>query len=244
MKGPSRHWWNSRHGRHHSKTNVVKRDPDPDATLPVFLFGEAYFDAGRFYFKKLIPYQTITWWFLGPPTVTTIVFVIQTFWIVIARRKYWDMLWIFSAFVRLRYTFYPYLGFWGCLKLYYVTRLIESHWFTWVTSMNHLPMNILKDEDTPNDWVRLQLGATQNVSGHWLFSWASGHLSWQIEHHLWPTMPRHNFYKVAPRARALCEKHGVEYRMRTVWQACCDVMNKLDSVQHSYEEWIAMKKED
>lgn len=242
MKSASRHWWNSRHGRHHAKTNIVKRDPDPDATLPLFLFGEAYFDAGRYYFRKLIPYQTVTWWFFGPPTVATIVFVVQTIWIVIQKRKYYDMFFMYTAYLRIKYTYYPYLGFSGCMKLYFAVRFIESHWFTWITSLSHLPKNMLKDKDAPKDWVRLQLGGTQNILGGTFIEWVMGHLNWQIEHHLWPTMPRHNFKAVSPRVKALCAKHGVEYTERTFWQGCCDVINKLDSVAHSYEDWIAMKR--
>jgi acyl-lipid Delta6-acetylenase / acyl-lipid (9-3)-desaturase len=36
-------------------------------------------------------------------------------------------------------------------------------------------------------------------------------LNYQIEHHLFPTLPRHNLCKVAAAVRQLCEKHGLAY---------------------------------
>ena len=51
----------------------------------------------------------------------------------------------------------------------------------------------------PGD-VRLlqQVNATCNVEGGPFNDWFTGHLNYQIEHHLFPTMPRHNYSTVAP----------------------------------------------
>lgn len=44
-----------------------------------------------------------------------------------------------------------------CLCLCAVsTRFLESHWFVWVTQMNHIPMHI--DHDRNMDWVSIQVG--------------------------------------------------------------------------------------
>ncbi|KAG8131113.1 putative Fatty acid desaturase 1 protein, partial [Naja naja] len=48
------------------------------------------------------------------------------------------------------------------------------------------------------------LSATCNVDHSWFNDWFTGHLNFQIEHHLFPTMPRHNYYKVAPLVKSLC----------------------------------------
>ena len=34
-------------------------------------------------------------------------------------------------------------------------RFLESHWFVWVTQMNHLPMNI--DHEKQQDWLNMQV---------------------------------------------------------------------------------------
>ena len=40
---------------------------------------------------------------------------------------------------------------------------------------------------------------------------------------LFPTMPRHNYARVAPLVRALCERHGVPYVCKTLPTAVSDI---------------------
>ena len=62
----------------------------------------------------------------------------------------------------------------------YIFRFLESHWFVWTTQMNHIPMDISRDQD--EDWVTAQLKATCNVDQSFFNDWFSGHLNFQIEH--------------------------------------------------------------
>uniref|UniRef100_A0A8C7R0J2 Cytochrome b5 heme-binding domain-containing protein n=1 Tax=Oncorhynchus mykiss TaxID=8022 RepID=A0A8C7R0J2_ONCMY len=105
------------------------------------------------------------------------------------------------------------------------TMFLESHWFVWVTQMNHLPMEI--DHERHQDWLTMQLSATCNIEQSTFNDWFSGHLNFQIEHHLFPTMPRHNYHLVAPLVRALCEKHGLPYQVKTLQKAIIDVVGSL-----------------
>lgn len=41
---------------------------------------------------------------------------------------------------------------------------------------------------------------------------------------LFPTMPRHNFHKVAPLVRSLCAKHGIEYQEKPLLRALQDIV--------------------
>uniref|UniRef100_A0A674AXN3 Fatty acid desaturase 2 n=1 Tax=Salmo trutta TaxID=8032 RepID=A0A674AXN3_SALTR len=102
---------------------------------------------------------------------------------------------------------------------------LESHWFVWVTQMNHLPMEM--DHERHQDWLTMQLSATCNIEQSTFNDWFSGHLNFQIEHHLFPTMPRHNYHLVAPLVRALCEKHGVPYQVKTLKKGMTDVVRSL-----------------
>uniref|UniRef100_A0A665UAP5 acyl-CoA (8-3)-desaturase n=1 Tax=Echeneis naucrates TaxID=173247 RepID=A0A665UAP5_ECHNA len=110
---------------------------------------------------------------------------------------------------------------------------LESHWFVWVTQMNHLPMDI--DHEKHRDWLTMQLQATCNIEQSFFNDWFSGHLNFQIEHHLFPTMPRHNYHLVAPRVRALCETYGVPYQMKTMWQGFTDI---VWSLKNSGDLWL------
>ena len=51
-------------------------------------------------------------------------------------------------------------------------------------------------------------GQAQLVESHHAFA---GGLNYQIEHHLFPTLPRHNLGKVQQKVQELCEKHGLHY---------------------------------
>ena len=122
-------------------------------------------------------------------------------------------------------TFAPIVGFGPAWVLYFTTRVLESHWFTWVTSMSHLPMKI--DEDQQHDWVTSQLASTQNVHGGAFNDWFTGHLNYQIEHHLFPRMPRHNYSKVKPMVIELCKKHGIHYEEKSLLGAFGTVLRAL-----------------
>ena len=39
----------------------------------------------------------------------------------------------------------------------------------------------------------------------------SGNLSHQIEHHLFPDLPSNRYYEIAPRVRAVFQRHGLRY---------------------------------
>uniref|UniRef100_A0A9J7YZR3 Fatty acid desaturase 2 n=2 Tax=Cyprinus carpio TaxID=7962 RepID=A0A9J7YZR3_CYPCA len=110
---------------------------------------------------------------------------------------------------------------------------MESHWFVWVTQMSHIPMDI--DYEKHQDWLNMQLDATCNIEQSFFNDWFSGHLNFQIEHHLFPTMPRHNYWRAAPRVRALCDKYGVKYQEKGLYEAFVDIVRSLEK---SGELWL------
>ncbi|XP_059565335.1 fatty acid desaturase 2-like protein FADS2B isoform X6 [Myotis daubentonii] len=69
--------------------------------------------------------------------------------------------------------------------------------------------------------------ATCNVEQSFFNDWFTGHLNFQIEHHLFPTMPRHNYQKVAPLVRSLCAKHGLQYVTKPILKAFGDIVRSL-----------------
>ena len=42
----------------------------------------------------------------------------------------------------------------------------------------------------------------------------TGGLNRQVEHHLFPTLPRHNLGRAQKLIRAFCSKHGLYYEVR------------------------------
>jgi len=78
--------------------------------------------------------------------------------------------------------------------------------------LSHLSTTQLTpEEDRAHGVFRAQLASTRNITSSWYSHWFHGGLEMQIEHHLFPQLPRHRLHAVAPRVRALAEKHGVAY---------------------------------
>ncbi len=57
-----------------------------------------------------------------------------------------------------------------------------------------------------------------------------GGLNYQIEHHLFPNMPRPNLSKVQPMVRAHCARHGVPYTETSLWRSYAIVVRYLNEV--------------
>jgi delta8-fatty-acid desaturase len=50
-----------------------------------------------------------------------------------------------------------------------------------------------------------------NIESNWLTDWFHGGLQFQIEHHLFPRVPRHNLRAVQPHVKAFCARHHLPY---------------------------------
>jgi fatty acid desaturase len=61
------------------------------------------------------------------------------------------------------------------------------------------------------DFLRRQVATSRNVRGSWALGVAMGGLNYQIEHHLFPTMPMANLRRCRPMVRAFCSRHGIDY---------------------------------
>jgi fatty acid desaturase len=75
---------------------------------------------------------------------------------------------------------------------------------------NHKGMPILGPADQ-RDFLRRQVLTSRNVRGGWLTDLALGGLNYQIEHHLFPSMPRPNLRRSQALVAAFCEQKGLPY---------------------------------
>jgi fatty acid desaturase len=67
-----------------------------------------------------------------------------------------------------------------------------------------------------DDWVAQQIETTRDaVTGNPFSEWLWGGMNYQLEHHLFPTMPRYRYPALVPKIQALCEAHNIEYRVGT-----------------------------
>lgn len=63
------------------------------------------------------------------------------------------------------------------------------------------------------DFVSAQAASTRDILPGVVSDWFTGGLNYQLEHHLFPGLPRHNLGAVAGDVKSLCEKHGLGYEV-------------------------------
>eukprot|EP00071_Canis_lupus_P050885 XP_533270.4 LOW QUALITY PROTEIN: fatty acid desaturase 3 [Canis lupus familiaris] len=233
LKGFSAHWWNFRHFQHHAKPNIFHKDPDV-TVAPVFLLGESSVEYGKKK-RRYLPYnhQHLYFFLIGPPLLTLVNFEVENLAYMLVCMRWTDLLWATSFYSRFFLCYVPFYGVPGALLLFVAVRVLESHWFVWITQMNHIPKEI--GHEKHRDWASSQLAATCNVEPSLFIDWFSGHLNFQIEHHLFPTMPRHNYRRVAPLVKALCAKHGLNYEVKPFLTALVDI---IGSLKKSGDVWL------
>jgi linoleoyl-CoA desaturase len=61
-------------------------------------------------------------------------------------------------------------------------------------------------------WYAMQIRSANDYEVSLPISILCGALDRQIEHHLFPTLPPQRLREIAPEVRAICERHGIEYK--------------------------------
>ncbi|KAI4581173.1 hypothetical protein MJG53_010715 [Ovis ammon polii x Ovis aries] len=223
--GLSPKWWNYRHFQHHVKTNIYPKDPDIDVG-PLFVVGDLQpVEYGKYRIKFFDYEKQHLIFCLLSPFVTPVYFNLGSIQEMCHRRHWEDIAWAISFYIRYLITFGPFYGIFRTMVLIYLAKFLESVWIAYVTQMSHIPMKISKEEN--RDWFSSQVLATCNVEHSFFNDWFTGHLNFQIEHHLFPTMPRHNYHKVAPLVKSLCAKHGLPYENKPMLKAFGDILRAL-----------------
>jgi fatty acid desaturase len=87
---------------------------------------------------------------------------------------------------------------------------------------NHKGMPVLED-----DYLRRQVLTSRNVRGGRLVDFALGGLNYQIEHHLFPSMPRPSLRRAQPLVRAFCAERGLAYSESSVFGSFVEALRHL-----------------
>lgn len=94
---------------------------------------------------------------------------------------------------------------------------------------NHKGMPIVP-RTTKIDFLQRQVLMSRNIRGGPLVDTLMGGLNYQIEHHLFPSMPRPNLKRARPLVRAHCSKLGVPYTEVGLWASYAIVIDYLNHV--------------
>jgi fatty acid desaturase len=94
---------------------------------------------------------------------------------------------------------------------------------------NHKGMPTLTHADQL-DFLRRQVLTSRNVGGSRLVDFMLGGLNYQIEHHLFPNMPRPNLGRAQPLIRAFCQQHGLPYTEASLFGSYAQAIRHLHTV--------------
>jgi fatty acid desaturase len=228
--GMSYGWWTHKHSRHHAKPNQVEADPDiktgafyfhtEDLTTPV-KGATAWVRARQGYlFFPLLLLEGLNLHVSGVRTI---------FGRGEVKRRPVEI-----AFVTLRLGGYLALVFWvlpvGMAFAFLGVQLaLFGLYMGAVFAPNHKGMPIVP-KSAKIDFLRRQVLMSRNVKGGRFMDWFMGGLNYQVEHHLFPSMPRPNLRKVQPIVREFCASHDIPYTETSLMESYGIVIRYLNKV--------------
>lgn len=109
-----------------------------------------------------------------------------------------------------------------------------------VFGLGHNGMAVYPADQRPDFW-KLQVSTTRNVTSNWFVDWFCGGLHYQVDHHLFPMLPRHNLAQVHVLVESFCKEHNLTYHETTLWDGSVEVLQHLNKVSLEFvKEFPAM----
>ena len=224
FNGHSASWWSDKHNLHHARTNHIGMDEDIMSDPMFFLWPpDPENDAPRRRLQHLyapLPYSLLflLWRFNSIRTLLACADRARQ------RRE--------GSLIALHYCWVA-----CCLPPAVALghALLAGLMSATIVTVSHQSEELF--DEAQHDWVQAQLRSTRSARTSNPFSeWLWGGMQYQLEHHLFPTMPRYRYAALAPRIRAWCEAHshvGGEYRSDGEWQILTRNFHTLRKVAHA-----------
>ncbi len=98
-----------------------------------------------------------------------------------------------------------------------LANVTRNLWTFAVIFCGHFPdgVEVFSEEETRDEsrgqWYVRQVRGSANIEGGRWLHLLTGHLSHQIEHHLFPDLPAARYPEIAPRVREICARYGQAY---------------------------------
>ncbi|TYZ64724.1 hypothetical protein PybrP1_002855 [[Pythium] brassicae (nom. inval.)] len=98
-----------------------------------------------------------------------------------------------------------------------------------VFSIGHNGMSVYERASKPDFW-QLQVTTTRNIRASLFMDWFTGGLNYQIDHHLFPLVPRHNLPKVNVLVKSLCREFDIPFHETGFWEGIREVVDHLADI--------------
>lgn len=227
--GVSLNWWNNKHNRHHAAPNQIGKDPD---IAPSVLHFYPTPNPSR---SRLVAFLRSRqgWWFFPLLLVEAVHLHIQSVSALVTRpsvRHRWTEL----SMLAVRWCGYPVALFAvlspGIAATFLGVQLaVTGLYLGSAFAASHIGMPVLA-ADRRIDFLRRQVLMSRNVAGGRAASFAMGGLNYQIEHHLFPNLPRPSLRRVRPIVRQFCHDSQITYHEVTIFRAWALVAGHLNAV--------------
>jgi fatty acid desaturase len=225
VTGISFQWWVIKHNKHHANPN--HEDHDPDIEIPALAFSREQSYSKTGVHRWVTKYQA----FLFFPLLLLEAMLLRFSSIeAVVRRE------VKRPVLEMTLLTVPFIGY--LAGLFIVLSVPQAVLFLVVQqglmgvylgcsfAPNHKGMPILsKDEQL--DHLRKQVLTSRNISGGRWVDGLLGGLNYQIEHHLFPHMPRPNLRRAQPIVRDFCARHGISYSQCGLFASYAMVLRHL-----------------
>ncbi|MXZ91606.1 MAG: acyl-CoA desaturase [Chloroflexi bacterium] len=222
-------WWQEKHTKHHVSPNQIGHDGDIEISVFAFTRGQALDSWGvaRFFIRHQ------AFWFYPMLLLTSysllsagIAFLVRLKGVKYPVLEPIVVVTAIAAYLALVFTFLP---FWHGVLFIVVHRGLLGLHLGSVFAPNHKGMPILAP-GTELDHLRQQVLTSRNVIPNPVIDYLYGGLNYQIEHHLFPNMPRNRLKDARPVVRAFCADHGVPYHETGFWRSNQEILSYLHTV--------------
>ncbi|GAA4527846.1 fatty acid desaturase family protein [Amycolatopsis samaneae] len=207
--GMSYGWWMDKHTRHHANPNHEELDPDVDPDILVWSKGQAR--ASRGLPRFIGRYQA----FLFFPLLT--LEGLNLHWSGIRavrkpglKRRGLEAALLFTHFAVYLGALLIVLTPLQALVFFAVHQGLWGVYMGSIFAPNHKGMPTLTGKPEL-DFLRKQVLTSRNVRGNRFVDVALGGLNYQVEHHLFPSMPSPHLRRAQPIVEAYCAEKGIPY---------------------------------
>ncbi len=202
-------WWQDKHTRHHANPNHEELDPDVKPDVLVWSKNQARAATGL---PRLIGRSQA---FLFFPLLTLEGFSLRAAGVraladrSLKQRRVEGIL-LFTHFAFYLAILFLVLPPGMAVAFLLVHQVLFGVYMGSIFAPNHKGMPMWTGDERP-DFLRRQVLTSRNVRGGWLTDIVLGGLNYQIEHHLFPSMPSPQLRRAQPIVRKYCENLGVDY---------------------------------
>jgi len=228
LLGMSHGWWVDKHNRHHGKPNHVDLDPDIDVGVIAYSREQAEEKTGLL--RYLAAHQAYFFF----PLLFGLAWRMHVSGVeFLARRRSpqrrAEAVILAVHAVAYLALFVAMLGPWRALLAIVVQKCVGGFYLASVFAPNHKGMPQV-ERGQELDFLRSQVLTARNVRAHWLTDLLYGSLNYQIEHHLFPTMPRRNVRRAHAIVRDFCAELGVPYYETSILQSYREILSFLNEI--------------